>query len=433
VNFCGEHMQVWGISRAASPFYIECHHRDQHDLHMTSPTCQSLGAPRIAQRSHAAPMLRAAWIVTAVFTLSNAATPLYAIWRAEFGFGAAIQALIFSCYVVGLLGALLMAGQLSDHFGRRTVLMPAIVSAMIAAVLFEMAEGVSTLMIARFLTGASVGAIVSAGMANVVDSACESRKHHASLLASIAMVLGAGIGPFVAGLFAEFTSTPLRYVFGLELALLAIAMACVIALPTKRATNTAFRLRLPSAPAGAAMLIVRGIFFFGPGLTATSFVLSLGPNLLAAALHSNSPLIAGGAAFGMFMVAVGVQLVCRKLTVRQTFFTSGIATTASMVALWLSVTTSSAVWLVAAAMLAGMGQGLGQLGGFTLIAVHISGGRRAEANGLMNMGAYVPAGLLPVGTGLAMDHLGLVPGVSLLAAAIAGTAVLAMGLFRRAR
>lgn len=183
-------------------------------------------------------------------------------------------------------------------------------------------------------------------------------------------------------------------------------------------------------PAGAGKSVLRGVSFFGPGLTATSFVLSLGPNLLAAALHSNSPLIAGCTAFGMFMVAVGIQMACRTLAIPRAFLVSGVATTASMAALWLSVTASSAAWLVAAAMLAGMGQGLGQLGGFTLIALHVPGSRRAEANGLMNMGAYLPAGLLPVGAGLAMDHLGLVPGVSILAAAIAGSAVLAMALAR---
>lgn len=393
---------------------------------MSSPTCQDSILHRVERPVSPAPMLRAAWVVTAVFILSNAATPLYGYWRAQLGFGAATQAAIFAVYIVGLLAALLIAGQVSDHFGRKPVLLPAIVGAMVAAVLFEMAHSVAVLMVARFLTGVAIGGIVSAGMANVVDSAGDGHKRQASLLASIAMVLGAGLGPFIAGLFAQYAASPVPLVFGMELVLLLAALACVIVLPARELPQTAFRPRLPSVPAGTGGYVLRGVAFFGPGLTTTSFVLSLGPNLFAAALHINSPLIAGCTAFGMFMMAVGAQIACRRVAIQRTFALSGFATAASMLTLWASVTTASAAWLVVAALLAGMGQGLGQLGGFTLIALHIPANRRAEANGLMNMGAYIPAGLMPVGAGVAIDRLGLVPGVTILSGVIAALTALAL-------
>lgn len=396
---------------------------------MSSSNSQSVSAASAASSN--APMWRAAWVVTAVFILSNAATPLYGHWRAEFGFGAATQATIFSSYVLGLLGTLLVAGQLADHFGRKAVLVPALIVAMVADVLFGIAVNVPMLMLARFLLGGAIAVIVSAGMANVVENASEARKREASLIASIAMVFGAGLGPFYAGLLAQFLHNAVPLVFGLQLVLLALALACVSMLPRRATPQKHFRVRLPSVPREHVAHVWRGISFFGPGLTGTSFVLSLGPNLFASALHSNSPLIAGGTAFAMFMTAVGVQMVARRYSLRATFIASGCATILSMTMLWLSVQTASVGWLVGAALMAGAGQGLGQLGGLTAIALNVPAERRAEANGLMNMGGYVPAGLLPIAAGVAIDRLGLLPGVSLLAGAIGVLAVLALTMLRR--
>ncbi|HEY8700586.1 MAG TPA: MFS transporter, partial [Arthrobacter sp.] len=61
------------------------------------------------------------------------------------------------------------------------------------------------------------------------------------------------------------------------------------------------------------MHLVFGIAMFAPGITATSFVLSLGPSLLAKLLNISSPLIAGGMACIMFLTATGVQFAVSRL------------------------------------------------------------------------------------------------------------------------
>lgn len=377
--------------------------------------------------------LRAAWVVTAVFILSNAATPLYGHWQQQMGFGAGTLATIFTCYILGLLGTLLVAGQLSDHFGRKALLVPALLLAMVAAVLFQLAGSVAVLMVARLLTGVAVGIIVSAGMANVVDQAADEHKRQASLLASVAMVLGAGTGPLLAGLLAQYSHHPLAIVFNLELALLALALWVVLALPRRLPATNTLTLRLPSVPRDSVGHVLRGIAFFGPGITSTSFVLSLGPGLFAAFAHVASPLIAGGTAFAMFMVGVAVQFLVQRLPVPRIFLLSGLATVLSMAALWAAVHDASIPCLVVAALLAGAGQGMGQLGGLSLIALHVPATRRAEANGVFNMGGYVPAGALPVVAGYLIDLHGLTTGVTVLAALIAGLAVLALLSLQRSQ
>lgn len=60
-----------------------------------------------------------------------------------------------------------------------------------------------------------------------------------------------------------------------------------------------------------------------------------------------------------------------------------------------AVHTASAPTLVASALLAGAGQGLGQLGGLSPLNSSVPPGRLAEANAALNLGGYVPAGILP--------------------------------------
>ncbi|MDQ5861585.1 MAG: MFS transporter, partial [Actinomycetota bacterium] len=179
-------------------------------------------------------MILAAFLVTAVFALSNSPTPLYVRWQAQLGFSAGTLTLIFAAYIAGLLLTLLVAGQLADRFGRKPVLIPGLVLAIVACFLFAIADSVLLLGVARFLTGIAVGVIVSAGMAAVVDVGGPSRKRQASLAASVAMVLGAGLGPLLAGIFAQIFPEPVVPLFTTELIFLACALIVAAALPLKR-------------------------------------------------------------------------------------------------------------------------------------------------------------------------------------------------------
>lgn len=382
--------------------------------------------PVRAPATFTADMFRAAWTVTAVFILSNSPTPLYVVWQRTLGFSSGTLTVIFALYIAGLLGTLLVAGQLSDRFGRKAVLLPGLLAALIACVMFATAASVAMLAVARVLTGIAVGVVVSAGMASVGDLGGIQRRKQAALLASVAMVLGAGLGPLLAGGVAQTSTHPIEPVFAIEFFVLLSAFVITARLPLHRPTKTLqgeTRLRLPSVPREHRRHVLSGIAVFGPGITATSFVLALGPSLLARLLEVRSPLLAGGMACAMFAVATGVQFAVRHWSVRSIFAAGSAATVLAMGALCFAVQASAVSVLLMAALLAGVGQGLGQLGGLTLISVHVPDTRRAEANAVLNMGGYLPAGLLAVSTGYAIDFLGLSAGVVMFAIALALSAL----------
>lgn len=367
----------------------------------------------------------AAWPVTAVFVLSNAATPLYVLWQRDIGFSKGTLTVVFALYIVGLLGSLLVSGVVSDRLGRKPVLLPALALALAACAIFATAATVTALVVARLFTGIAVGAVVSAGMAAVTDVAGPERRRLAALLASCAMVFGAGLGPLLAGVLSEMLPAPTVTVFVVEAVLLATAVLAVLRMPVRRPapSGKGAWVRVPGVPHGNGVHLALGVAVFAPGITATSFVLSLGPTLLAELLGTTSRIVSGAMAFVMFLAATGVQFAVRTLR-RITILTAGaISTVLSMAALITAVHASSVLLLVASALLAGAGQGMGQLGGLSLLNSAVPPQRLAEANAALNVGGYLPAGLLPVSTGYLMDAVGLPTGATVFGTVLTTLAV----------
>ncbi|WP_455569661.1 hypothetical protein [Streptomyces rubrogriseus] len=80
--------------------------------------------------------------------------------------------------------------------------------------------------------------------------------------------------------------------------------------------------------------------------------------------------------------------------------------------------------LILSALLAGAGQGMGRLGGLSLLKSSIPPQRLAEANAALNVGGYVPAGVLPVSAGYLSDAVGLTNGATIFGAVLMGVAVI---------
>ncbi|WP_433622438.1 MFS transporter [Nocardia sp. CA-120079] len=367
----------------------------------------------------------AAWPVLAVFVLSNAPTPLYVLWQQRLGFSSGTLTAVFACYIVGLLGALLVAGVVSDRIGRKPVLLPAVLLAMLACVLFATANSVAMLAIARLLTGTAVGAAVSAGMAAVTDIGGPARKRLAALAASSAMVLGAGFGPLLAGLLSQFVPGPTVTIFVVEIVLLATAFVVVARLDLpKGARGRGPWIRIPAVAPGGRTAVLLGIAVFAPGITATSFVLSLGPSLLSNLLGATNRVLAGGLAFVMFLGATGIQFAVRRLRLRTILLGGTAATLLSMITLVAALRLSSIAFFAAAAILAGVGQGMGQFGGLTAISASVPADRLAEANAAQNVGGYLPAAVLPLSAGFLSDAIGLPAGATTFAGIVGAAAVL---------
>src|SRR6266571_3455240 len=96
-------------------------------------------------------------IVVSFLAVSAAPTPMYARYAAQWGFSPLATTVVFGVYALAVLAGLLMFGRLSDHTGRRPVLLAGLAVQAVATVLFVTAGGLGTLLIARVVQGLATG------------------------------------------------------------------------------------------------------------------------------------------------------------------------------------------------------------------------------------------------------------------------------------
>jgi hypothetical protein len=89
-------------------------------------------------------------LIVALLASSAAPTPLYAIYQAKWHFTPITTTVVFGVYAMAVLAALLTVGKLSDHVGRRPVLLTAIAVHAGSLVIFATATGVPALLTARW-------------------------------------------------------------------------------------------------------------------------------------------------------------------------------------------------------------------------------------------------------------------------------------------
>src|SRR3954451_11698150 len=82
---------------------------------------------------------------------SSAPTPLYAVYQREWGFSPITVTVVFAVYALAILATLLVVGSLSDHIGRRPVLIAATLLQAVTMLVFAAATGVPELVAGRLL------------------------------------------------------------------------------------------------------------------------------------------------------------------------------------------------------------------------------------------------------------------------------------------
>ena len=189
--------------------------------------------PAVATVSGAGRLSRPAalWLIASIFVTYLAAStvpsPLYALYREAWGFSALTLTVVFSIYAFALLGGLLFFGSLSDHVGRREVIIGALVLEFVSLLVFLHAESVGWLLAARAIQGLATGIATSALSAGMLDI----HRERGSLLNSVAPLVGMGLGALGAGALAEFAPAPTRLVFDILLAVVAVQTLASFWLP----------------------------------------------------------------------------------------------------------------------------------------------------------------------------------------------------------
>jgi MFS family permease len=114
-----------------------------------------------------------------VMAFSAVPSPLYGLYRERDHFSLFMITVIYAVYAVGVIGSLLLAGHLSDWYGRRQLLLPGLGLAITSAIVFLVAKSLPGLLVGRLLNGIAIGIIVSTATAYLSElpSVDHTRRH----------------------------------------------------------------------------------------------------------------------------------------------------------------------------------------------------------------------------------------------------------------
>ena len=172
------------------------------------------------------------WLALMLFAVGTSLiTPLIPIYKQELGFGDTVVTLFLVCYVAALVPSMLTLGQLSDRVGRKRVLVGALVMLGLAQAYLATEPPLGGLLAARGMQGLATGAFFGTCTAFLVDAAPMGQRDWVSVLASVSVRGGLGVGPGLGGVFAEYVRAPLRTPFLVHLAAIAAAVGIIATLP----------------------------------------------------------------------------------------------------------------------------------------------------------------------------------------------------------
>ena len=382
---------------------------------------------RGSRRHHGVGFWAVAFTFLTLAAFTTVPSPLYALYQARDGFSEFMVTLIYAAYAIGVVGALALAGHLSDWYGRKRLLVPAAVFTVASAVVFLAWKDVPGLLLARVLSGISIGLTLSTATAYLAELHARHRPQapgiRAQVTATTVNMGGLGVGALVAGLFAQRVGDPLTapYVLFLIAALLAL-VAVALSPETRKPVGPRPRYRpqrvsLPAEARGEfyASALSAFIVFAAMGLFA-----GLAGLFLVVVLHHPSHALAGATLFAVFSAAVIAQLATMSWP-RRRLLAAGMAAVllglaAVVTAVWLSAP-SLALFIIGGAV-TGAGGGAIFKGAVATVIDISPPENRAEALAGTYLGAFVGLSVPIVGAGVALAE-GASPRVTLLAFAIA--------------
>jgi MFS family permease len=396
----------------------------------------SLAAERIRP---AVPRRVAFWLLAFVLTTAmlgtTLPTPLYVIYQAQWHFSAAVVTVTFAVYAAGVLAALLLAGRSSDQAGRKPVLAVALACSALSTVVFILAPDVGVLFAGRILSGLSAGLMTGTATAALTELIPASASRRASLVATAANMGGLGLGPLIAGLFAQYAAHPTTVVFEVYLAVLAAAGLCLFLVPETVSPRRWPALRfagLGIPGQGRAEFIAAGAAGFA-AFSLLGLFSALAPTFLGSVLHEDSHAVQGAVVFGLLAVGTVTQLLLARVPSRQVVMAGLGLFLAALALIAAALSQAGMALFLAGTVVGGVAVGAIFLGSLATANRLAPPERRGQAISTYFVLCYCGLIIPVIGVGVASEFIGDFPAVLALSILLAGVCLFSLARIRNAR
>lgn len=345
------------------------------------------------------------------FVAAGAPTPIFPLYERTWDFPPAMLTVAFGVYAVALIVSLLVVGSLSDHVGRRPLLLGALVVELGAMVVFLVAPSVGWLIVGRILQGLATGVASSAFGAAIIELAPEARKRLAASMSPLATTAGLGLGALFAGVVALVVpSAAGTTVWAILIAVMVLGTVFAILVPetAPRRPGALASLRPHIAvPARARRLYAATL----PALVATfatnALFLGLAPTILATEFGVVDPIVSGALNFAVFAVAAPASIATGRVRphLLRLLGSAALALAAILLLGALALASLPLMWVAAVVAGAGSGATLSAItrGLVPQVEVHERAGLFAAIFTI----AYLTLGVAIIGAGLVAVAVGV--------------------------
>ena len=178
------------------------------------------------------PWMRVSSALLAVAWGGNEFTPLLVMYRTVEGYEQVAVDMLLAAYVLGIVPALLIGGPLSDRHGRRALMIPAPILAMVGSILLALGAGSLVLLfVGRVFSGLALGLGMAVGTSWIKELSDRPYEAHPERVsgarrASLSLTAGFALGAAIAATLAQFAplQTVLPYVINLLICLPAVLL-----------------------------------------------------------------------------------------------------------------------------------------------------------------------------------------------------------------
>jgi predicted MFS family arabinose efflux permease len=391
--------------------------------------------PRRTRRLSGRPAVIAlASLIVTLLASSAAPTPLYAIYQARGHFTPITTTVVFGVYAMAVLAGLLTLGKLSDHVGRRPVLLAAIAVHAGSLVIFATATGVPELLAARTVQGLSTGAALGAIGAAMLDI----DRRLGTFANAVSPGMGTASGAILSALAATFLPDPTHLIY---LALIGVLALQAVGVAAMRETVS----RAPGALASLRPEITLPKALRAPVLTAVPVLFAvwalaglygaLGPSLVHALTGSADVVLGSLSLFVLAASAVVAIVALRQAAARTVMLVGILGLIAGVGVTVIAVSLGSAPAFFAGTAIAGAGFGSGFQGGIRTVIPLAAAHQRAGLVSLLYVVSYLGLGMPAVLAGFGVvDGGGLIDTARYYGVAVIVLAALALpGLLKGRR
>ncbi|WIB01782.1 MFS transporter [Curtobacterium sp. MCBA15_012] len=261
----------------------------------------------------------------------NHFTPLLPMYERQFGYSAEAVDEMLAVYVLGLIPGFLVAGPVSDRYGRKRLIAFGLgCGAAASLVLMTFPSSLALMAVGRFLAGVSVAIAMVVGTSWIKELSPETGTPGlAARRATLTLTVGLGVGAGVSAALAQWAPLPSVLPYVAHLAVTLVASVVLLRAPRSRPYDAGVRSLIADLriPAVSRRVFWRSIVPVAPWVFgAAAIAYAVIPSTVEAEVGSDAILYAGA----LTVITLGSGAIAQTVVPRLAVWTHGHQSTVGL-------------------------------------------------------------------------------------------------------